>query len=215
MPFIVPGDDFEFPPVEEADEDGLLLIGGQLSPAKILEAYGKGIFPWYNEAEPVLWWSPDPRFVLFPGELHVSRSMNKIFRQNKFEFRTDTAFEQVISQCRIITREGQDGTWITDEIQSSYTELFKQGYAHSAETWQGNKLAGGMYGIRIGKVFYGESMFSEVTNGSKFAFISYVRQLQLEGVALIDCQVYTSHVESMGARSIPRKEFIQLLKKYT
>jgi leucyl/phenylalanyl-tRNA---protein transferase len=212
MPLITIDEDFDFPPLDYADEEGLLLIGGKLTAQKVLEAYGKGIFPWYSESEPVLWWSPDPRFVLFPGELHVSRSMQKLLRQGKFEFRTDTAFPEVIRNCKTIDRIGQHGTWITKEIENVYSELFEMGYGHSAEAWLNGELVGGMYGIQLGKVFFGESMFSKETNASKFAFIQYVQQLLKEGVQLVDCQVYTEHVESLGARLIPRSQFIQLLE---
>lgn len=214
MPFICfDENNISFPPVEEADEEGLLLIGGKLTPANVLEAYKEGIFPWYNEDEPVLWWSPDPRFVLFPSELHISRSMQKLIKQQRFSFKTDTAFEDVISACKTTPRTGQNGTWITSDVEDVYTELFKLGYAHSAETWQNDELLGGMYGIQLGKVFFGESMFSHKSNASKFAFINFVQHLQSTGVELIDCQVYTPHVESLGARMIKRKEFTSLLKK--
>lgn len=213
MLFVAFDEKFEFPPVENADEDGLLLIGGELSPSKVMEAYRKGIFPWYNEGEPVLWWSPDPRFVLFPEELHVSRSMQKVFWQNKFEFKTNTAFDKVIAACKSVKREGQDGTWITDEMEAVYIELHRRGLAYSAEAWHNNELVGGMYGIRMGKIFCGESMFSKMSNASKFVFITYVQELQKEGVKLIDCQVQTNHLTSLGARAIPRKDFIDLLKQ--
>ncbi len=205
--------DFKFPVAKFADEDGLLLIGGFLNPEKILEAYCKGIFPWFKEGEPVLWWSPDPRFVLFPDELHVSRSMKKIFKQNKFEFRINTAFNAVIAACKKISRKGQKNTWITDDMETVYTDLHKMGYSHSAEAWMDDQLVGGMYGIKIGDVFYGESMFSKISNASKFAFISYVQHLQKKGVQLIDCQVYTQHVESLGGRLIEREKFIALLEQ--
>lgn len=210
MPLYALDDRLWFPPVEESLEDGLLAIGGDLSTERLLLAYKKGIFPWY-EGDVPLWWCPDPRFVLFPHELKVSRSMQKIFKRNVFEFRINTAFAQVISHCKNVKRRGQTGTWITDEVERAYNELHKKGYAHSAEVWLNNSLVGGVYGVRLSKVFFGESMFSLVSNASKYAFISYVRQLQKEGVRLVDCQVYTEHVESLGARMIPRKEFIKLL----
>jgi leucyl/phenylalanyl-tRNA---protein transferase len=204
---------WQFPDVSEADEEGVLQVGGNISPARILEAYQKGIFPWYNAGEPVLWWSPNPRFVLFSSELHISRSMQKIMRQNRFEFRTNTAFGKVIRFCKTIGRPGQEGTWITEEMEAVYTDLYIQGYAQSAEAWQNGQLAGGMYGIRIGKVFFGESMFSLVPNASKFAFISCVQQLAAEGIQLIDCQVYSPHVETLGGKLIPRADFIDLLQQ--
>ena len=189
----------------------MLLIGGKVTPQRILEAYAKGIFPWYSEEELPLWWSPDPRFVLFPDELHVSRSMQKLLAKQTFEFRMDTAFASVIQYCSTIERPGQDGTWLTPEMKEAYTTLFHQGYAHSAEAWADGELVGGMYGIRLGRVFFGESMFSRKSNASKFAFINFVSHLKSQGVALFDCQVYTSHVETLGARLISREHFLHLL----
>jgi leucyl/phenylalanyl-tRNA--protein transferase len=215
MPWVILDDaDFQFPPLDAADEEGLLLLGGEVTPQRVLAAYRRGIFPWYNDESLPLWWSPDPRFVLFPGDLHVSRSMQKIIEQRKFDFRVNTAFESVISNCASVERKGQDGTWLTDTMKNVYTQLHSSGYAHSAEAWQGGQLVGGMYGLRLGNVFFGESMFSTASNASKFAFINYVRQLQADGVQLLDCQVYTSHVESLGARLIDRNEFITLLQKW-
>ena len=202
-----------FPPVDDAIEDGLLAIGGDLSTERLLLAYRKGIFPWFQGDIP-LWWSPDPRFVLFPNELKISRSMQQLIRNKRFEFRINTDFAGVIRACKEQPREGQDGTWITDEVEAAYTRLHELGYAHSAEAWLNGELVGGLYGIRRGQVFFGESMFSRVSNASKFAFICYVEQLKREGVCLIDCQVYTSHLESLGATMIPRKKFIELLGTY-
>lgn len=201
-----------FPPVQFAEPDGLLAIGGDLSTERLLLAYRKGIFPWY-EGQHILWWCPDPRFVLFPKELKESKSMRQLLRRNAFDFRVDTAFGEVIANCKTITRRGQGGTWISDEVKEAYTRLHKAGYAHSAETWLNGQLVGGLYGIRIGKVFFGESMFSRVSNASKYAFISYVRQLQSDNVEMIDCQVYTEHLESLGARMIGREEFIRELDR--
>lgn len=206
---------FSFPSVDEADEKGLVLIGGRVTPHRVIEAYKKGIFPWYNDDTLPLWWSPDPRFVLFPHELHVSRSMKKTIAKNEFSFRTNTAFEEVIQLCANLERKEQTGTWITPQMQRVYTQLFYEGHAHSAEAWKNDRLVGGMYGLRIGKVFFGESMFSTESNASKFAFINYVQQLQSEGVALMDCQVYTGHVETLGARLIDRKTFTTLLNTLT
>jgi leucyl/phenylalanyl-tRNA---protein transferase len=203
---------FYFPPLHKADEDGLLLIGGSVTPERVLEAYPKGIFPWYNEEEVPLWWSPDPRFVLYPEELHISRSMHKLLRKDVFDFRVNTAFDQVIDACSSVPREGQDGTWITQEMKFVYTELHRGGYAHSAETWLDNQLVGGVYGVLIGRVFFGESMFSQKSNASKFAFVNWVQHLQQQGVQLIDCQVYTPHVASLSARLIPRTNFAALLQ---
>lgn len=205
-------DKLEFPPVSQASEDGLLAIGGDLSMKRLLLAYRNGIFPWFNEDELPMWWCPDPRFVLFPDELKESKSMKQFARNSLLEFRSNTAFEDVIRNCQSAKRHGQDGTWITTEIMRSYTALHLAGYAHSAEAWQDGKLVGGLYGIRLGRIFFGESMFSKVANASKFAFIRYMRQLQQDGVVLIDCQVYTQHLESLGAGMISRDHFIRLLK---
>ena len=204
---------FSFPSLDEADSEGLLLIGGRVTPERVLEAYPKGIFPWYNEDEVPLWWSPDPRFVLFPEALHVSSSMQKILRKNSFEFKTDHAFKEVITACATVEREDQDGTWITPEIKEVYCALHQKGIAHSAEAWLNGELVGGVYGLLIGKVFFGESMFSKRSNASKFAFIRYVQHLQQQGISLVDCQVYTPHVESLGATLIPRERFTALLKQ--
>jgi leucyl/phenylalanyl-tRNA--protein transferase len=211
MPLYVLDEELWFPPVEEALEDGLLAVGGDLSVDRLLLAYHSGIFPWYSEDEPPMWWSPDPRFVLFPDELKVSKSMRQVIKRNEFEFRVDTAFDQVIANCAAMPREGQDGTWITVEIEASYTELNRRGYAHSAEAWQDGELVGGLYGVKLGNIFFGESMFSRKSNASKFAFINWVQLLKQQGVVLIDCQVFTEHLESLGARMIPRSEFIGLL----
>jgi leucyl/phenylalanyl-tRNA--protein transferase len=206
-------ENFAFPPLHLADEEGLLLVGGRVTPQRVLEAYKKGIFPWYNEDDVPLWWSPDPRFILFPTELHISRSMQKMLRKNIFTFHFNKAFEEVITACAGIPRRDQDSTWITTEMKNVYTELYHLGFAVSAESWHEEELVGGMYGIRIGKVFFGESMFSRRTNASKFAFIHCVQQLAAEGVQLIDCQVHTPHVATLGARLIPRKDFIVLLNR--
>ena len=200
-----------FPPIDQADEDGLLAIGGDLSTELLLEAYQQGIFPWYNEGDPICWYCPDPRFVLFPNQLIVSRSMRSILSQKRFRFTINKAFEQVIQQCKTIKRNDQEGTWITPAMEEAYIRMHQLGFAHSAEAWLGNKLVGGLYGIRLGHVFFGESMFSSEPNASKFAFIRYVQQLQKEQVQLIDCQVYTAHLESLGAVSISRNEFSRLL----
>lgn len=202
-----------FPPVDTAQEDGLLAIGGDLSVQRLLLAYERGIFPWYEGDVPV-WWCPDPRFVIYPNELKISKSMKQLFKRSAFTFTINKAFSEVINHCKKINRPGQDGTWITSEVVASYKKMHQFGYAHSAEVWLNNELVGGLYGIRLGKVFFGESMFSLVSNASKYAFISYVAQLKKEGIQLIDCQVYTEHLESLGAKMIPRNEFTQLLHKY-
>src|SRR5690349_2321691 len=205
-------DNLSFPAPSVAEPDGLLAIGGDLSTERLLLAYRNGIFPWY-EGEHILWWCPDPRFILVPSELKVSKSMAQLLRRQTFEFTINKAFSEVISNCKAISRRGQDGTWITEEIREAYTRLHHQGYAHSAEVWQDGQLVGGLYGVRMGKMFFGESMFSKVSNASKYAFISYVRQLVSEDVQLIDCQVYTEHLESLGARMMSRQHFLQQLKR--
>jgi leucyl/phenylalanyl-tRNA--protein transferase len=203
-----------FPPVEDADENGLLAIGGDLTPARLILAYRSGIFPWFNEADPICWWSPDPRFVLYPSELKISKSMQQVVKKQTFQFSTNKAFKAVIHACSTTPRNGQDGTWITNEMQDAYLHMHQLGYAHSAEAWLNNELVGGLYGIRLGNVFFGESMFSHVSNASKFAFIQYVQQLQKENVQLIDCQLHTHHLESLGATMIPRKTFMQHLQQW-
>jgi leucyl/phenylalanyl-tRNA--protein transferase len=212
MPIFTLDKTFIFPPVELAEADGLLAIGGDLSTERLLVAYRSGIFPWY-EGEHILWWCPNPRFVLFPDELIVTKSMQSVLKKNTFQFATNTAFEQVITSCKKIARKGQDSTWITDEVRLAYIDLFEKGYAVSAEAWQNGELVGGLYGVRLRNIFYGESMFSKVSNASKFAFIKLVQQLKKEGVEIIDCQVYTEHLESLGARMIPRKNFIGMLNE--
>lgn len=200
-----------FPPVHLAEPDGLLAIGGDLSTDRLLLAYRNGIFPWY-EGDHILWWCPDPRFVLIPSELKISKSMQQLIKRETFTFTINKAFTEVISHCKTVPRRGQDGTWITEDVREAYTKLHRAGYAHSAEVWQDDELVGGLYGVRLGKVFFGESMFSKVSNASKYAFISYVEHLKTENVQLIDCQVYTSHLESLGARMMSRQNFVQMLR---
>lgn len=204
-----------FPPLEKALPDGLLAIGGDLGTERLLLAYQNGIFPWYNEDEPPMWWSPDPRFVLFPGELRISKSMMQVIKRHEFEFTVNTTFEDVIRNCSKAKRNGVHGTWISNEIIEAYTELHRLGYAFSAEAWQDGALVGGLYGVLLGGVFFGESMFSLVSNASKFAFIKWVEALQRQGVVLIDCQVHTAHLESLGARMISRADFVQILRENT
>jgi leucyl/phenylalanyl-tRNA---protein transferase len=211
MPLFVLDGSLSFPPVELAEPDGLLAIGGDLSLARLQAAYTQGIFPWYDEA-PILWWCPDPRFVLFPQELRISKSMKQVLQNNIFQFTVNQAFEQVIEQCEQTKRAGQDGTWITSDMKSAYIELHRQGLAHSAEAWYNGQLAGGLYGVKLRNVFCGESMFSHQSNASKYAFIRYTQLLQQQGIALIDCQVHTPHLESLGARMIPRADFMKYLR---
>jgi leucyl/phenylalanyl-tRNA--protein transferase len=201
-----------FPPTHLASREGLLAIGGDLSPERLLLAYRNGIFPWY-EGEDILWWSPDPRFVLFPSEIKISKSVKPLLNRNAFDFTINKAFKEVIGRCKKIYRPGQEGTWITDEVEEAFVTMHKLGYAHSAEVWRNNELVGGVYGLKLGNVFFGESMFSDLSNASRFAFIRYTEHLKQEGVELIDCQVYTEYLESFGAKMIPGKEFKKLLHK--
>jgi leucyl/phenylalanyl-tRNA--protein transferase len=204
--------DLWFPDVEESTEEGIVAMGGDLSAERLILAYSKGIFPWYSsDKSPILWWSPDPRFVLFPENLIVSKSMRPYFNQNKFKVTWDQNFEDVIKNCQKIDREDQPGTWITSKMLAAYIQLHKKGYAHSVEVWLENELVGGLYGISLGKVFFGESMFAKVSNASKFGFISLVNQLKQKGFLLIDCQQETKHLESLGANAIKRKDFIDIL----
>lgn len=200
-------DTLRFPDVEDALPDGLLAIGGDLSTERLIHAYRQGIFPWFDDDTP-MWWSPDPRFVLFPDELKVSKSMKQLLKKNAFDFKINSDFATVITNCKQAPRKDQDGTWITNEVRDAYIQLHKLGYAHSAESWQDGELVGGLYGIKMGKAFFGESMFSHRSNASKYAFIKMVQHLKEEGVQLIDCQIHTNHLESLGARMIPRADFI-------
>jgi leucyl/phenylalanyl-tRNA--protein transferase len=212
MPLFSINKELIFPPVELSEPDGLLAVGGDLSTERLILAYRSGIFPWY-EGDHILWWCPDPRFVLYPDELIVSKSMLSVIKKNTFSFTINQAFTDVITNCKRISRKDQESTWITDEVKAAYIELHKKGIAHSVEAWQNGNLVGGLYGIRLGNIFFGESMFSKVSNASKFAFISYVQHLIKKEVILIDCQVYTEHLESLGARMIPRKNFIEILNQ--
>ncbi|MFI2741348.1 leucyl/phenylalanyl-tRNA--protein transferase [Zhouia sp. PK063] len=203
----------EFPPVETASKEGLLAVGGDLSVARILLAYKSGIFPWYNEESMILWWSPDPRMVLFPHKLHVSKSMQQLLKKDEFTVTYNKAFKEVILNCAKIKREGQEDTWITNEMVQAYLKLHELKYATSVEVWQGGKLVGGLYGIDLGHVFCGESMFAKVSNASKIGFITLVNDLKEKNYKLIDCQVYTQHLSSLGAEEIPRSEFMKILKR--
>ncbi len=205
-----------FPPLEKAfsEPNGLLCAGGDLSPQRLIEAYRLGIFPWYAKGEPILWWSPDPRMVLFPAEIRISRSLRKILRQAPFQITLDSCFVDVIHACASTPRSGQPGTWITTEMQQAYTRLFQHGFTHSVEVWADTQLVGGLYGVALGKVFYGESMFSRQPNASKIALAHLARFLAERGFGLIDCQMSTPHLASMGGREIPRQEFVRRLQKW-
>jgi leucyl/phenylalanyl-tRNA---protein transferase len=199
-------------PAPRAGAGGLVGSGLNLSPGVLLSAYEQGVFPWYSEGDPVLWHSPDPRFVLLPEDLHVSSSMRKVLKKTVFEIRQNTAFEQVMRSCSKAPRPGQDGTWITEDMISAYCSLHRLGYAISSEAWQRDQLVGGCYGVRLGKAFFGESMFAFQPNASKAAFLSVAQDLFASGIQFIDCQVYTDHLASLGAREMPRKEFIHRLR---
>ncbi len=204
----------KFPSPEMADPIGLLAFGGDLSPERLMEAYSNGIFPWYDASQPILWWSPDPRMVLFPHKLKVSKSMKQLLRKNIFEVTWNCDFANVIEHCAMIDRGEENGTWITAEMRKAYLELHKSGKAISVEVWQDHELVGGLYGVylREKKIFCGESMFTRVSNASKYGFIKMVEKLKEEGVVLIDCQVYTAHLESLGAEEIPRRDFLKFLQ---
>ena len=210
MTAVIPwlNDHEEFPPVETAltEPNGLLAAGADLSPERLLQAYRRGIFPWFSDSQPILWWCPDPRMVLFPAEFRMPRSLAKRLRRRDYEIRVDTAFKDVIRGCAMPRRDG-GGTWITPEMISAYCELHRLGYAHSVETWIGGELAGGLYGIALGRTFYGESMFARADDASKIAFAHLVRQLQRWRFSMIDCQMNTAHLARFGAREIPRREF--------
>lgn len=201
-----------FPSPMLARPDGLLAAGGDLSPERLLLAYQSGIFPWFNADDPILWWSPDPRMVLFPDELVVSKSMRPYFNQNKFGLTCDQAFRQVMHHCQA-PRSSDGGTWITESMMEAYCKLHDLGFAHSVEVWQDGAMVGGLYGIALGKVFFGESMFATVSNASKFGFIALVKKLHSLGFWLIDCQQQTAHLGSLGARPISRKDFLQILEE--
>ncbi len=213
--WIDPKDDrAKFPDVSLAlrEPNGLLAVGGDLSPRRLITAYMQGIFPWYSQGQPILWWSPDPRAVLFPHQIKVSRSMRKTFRNGGFEVTLDQAFRDVLAACAQ-PRQSSHGTWITPEIADAYIHLHRLGLAHSVEAWQDKKLVGGLYGVAIGKVFFGESMFSRVANASKLAFISLVHQLEAWDFSVIDCQIQSDHLRSLGSEDIPRLKFISILKR--
>ena len=212
IPWLVPH--MPFPPLGAAlaKPNGLLAAGGDLTPQRLIEAYRCGIFPWFNAGEPILWWSPDPRMVLLPGELRISRSLHKALNKGNYEIRVDSAFSQVMQACAA-PRKGQSGSWIHPEMISAYAVLHEIGLAHSVETWVDGELVGGLYGVSQGKMFFGESMFSHIPDASKIAFVHLVRQLQRWDFGMIDCQMKTAHLASFGAREIPRTEFSQRLRE--
>jgi leucyl/phenylalanyl-tRNA--protein transferase len=204
-------DELVFPPPELARDDGLLAVGGDLSPERLVLAYESGIFPWTSEGGPLLWWSPAPRFVLLPDELHVGRTLRKLGRRPPYRLSLDEAFPRVIRHCATVARPGQRGTWIRPDIQAAYTRLHELGIAHSVEAWEGQTLVGGLYGVALGSVFCGESMFAHRPNASKLAFVALVEQLRAWGFTMIDCQVFTEHLERFGARELLLPEFLERL----
>ena len=213
MPVEISRRSFEFPDLDEADESGLLAIGGDLSIERLKHAYSKGIFPWYEDGMPILWWSPDPRMVLFPGKMIISHSLKQCIKRQQFTVTIDRAFEKVIKNCAKTPRKGETGTWITNEMKNAYIRLHEAGFAHSAEAWLDGELVGGLYGVALGKAFFGESMFHLVPNASKVAFYNLVEKLNAWNFEIIDAQVHTSHLESLGGEMIPRNQYIQILKK--
>ncbi len=202
-----------FPKADLADESGLLAIGGKLDVDWVLEAYSCGIFPWFNENDPIMWWSPNPRSVIVPGNLKIRKSMKSYFRSGRFHLKIDKDFEQVIDNCQNIARRGQDGTWITQDMKDVYIELHNLGFAHSFETWEEGKLVGGLYGISLGKIFFGESMFSSVSNASKYALLSLSMILELNNFRLLDCQIPNPHLDNMGCVEMSRDDYLALIKQ--
>ncbi len=213
MPVYLLSDEIVFPPPDLASSEGLLAIGGDLCQERLIQAYRMGIFPWFSEAEPIMWWSPDPRLVLYPDELRVSRSLQKTINKNLFPITMDQAFDQVITECAKVPRKRDEGTWIVSDMISAYCQLHASGYAHSVEAWQNDMLVGGLYGVSLGKCFFGESMFTHVTNASKVAFVALVNHLKALSFDLIDCQVTTGHLISFGAKEIPRGVFLEQLRE--
>jgi len=214
FPYLDEHQSLQFPHPSESTPEGIVAMGGNLSPGMLLSAYRQGIFPWFTEGEPLLWWSPDPRFVLYPQKLHISKSMRKLLKKGVYRITFDNAFDRVIGNCKKIYRPGQPGTWITDDIEEAYNELHRLGYAHSVEAWdQEGMLAGGLYGVSLGKWFFGESMFAHSPNASKAAFITLTKTLEAQGITSIDCQVYTPHLASLGAESVSRERFLRELSR--
>lgn len=212
MPIFRLGPDPVFPPVELADPEGVLAIGGDLEPDRLMAAYRQGIFPWFEPDGPIFWWSPDPRLVLYLDEFRLSSRLKRTIRQARFETRYDTAFAQVIAACAEVSRPDEAGTWITPEMQAAYIKLHELGHAHNMETWRDGRLVGGIYGVRVGRCFCGESMFHLETDASKVALAALVDRLRTEGVLMIDCQVSSPHMLSLGAREIPRPQFLSELR---
>ncbi len=211
--FLLDSEEIAFPDPALFDfEGGLLAMGGDLSPERIWFAYQNGIFPWFNPEDDILWWCPDPRFVLFPEDLKISKSMKKILREGKFTFTENKCFEEVMKNCKAAERKGQDGTWITDEMIKAYSTLHRFGKAKSIEVWENDELVGGLYGVDLGHIFCGESMFAKVSNASKAGFIYFVEKYKNQ-YQLIDCQIYTEHLASLGAKEIPKREFLKILKQ--
>ena len=213
MPVYLLSDEIVFPPPELATREGLLAVGGDLCQERLLQAYSMGIFPWFTETEPIMWWSPDPRLVLYPDEIRISRSLQKTINKEVFRITMDQAFDQVISACARAPRKQGEGTWIVPDMVKAYCQLHASGYAHSVEAWQDDTLVGGLYGVSLGKSFFGESMFTHVTNASKVAFVALVNHLKTSSFDLIDCQVTTEHLVSLGAREVPRETFLKQLKE--
>lgn len=213
MPVFQLSEKLIFPSPEFSEPDGLLAVGGDLSEKRLLLAYSMGIFPWYSEGSPILWWSPDPRLVLIPEELRISRSLRQVINKNIFKVTMDTAFEDVINSCADIHKKKHGGTWITAEMIDAYINLYNSGFAHSVESWHEGELVGGLYGVSLGGAFFGESMFSKKSNASKVAFVHLIKQSIKWGFRLIDCQVTTGHLMSFGAKEIPRAEFLKILKQ--
>ncbi len=211
MPVYQLSDDLVFPPAHLASKIGLLAVGGDLTRTRLLLAYSRGIFPWYSEGEPILWWSPDPRLVLYPDELKVSRSLNKVINKGTFKVTVDCAFERVIKDCARVRLENREGTWIVDEMVNAYCNLHESGFAHSIEAWEGDRLAGGLYGVSLGKCFFGESMFTRIANASKVALVALVKHLKRLDFAMIDCQIPTGHLTRLGAREISRARYLDEL----
>jgi leucyl/phenylalanyl-tRNA--protein transferase len=213
MPVYQLSEDLVFPSPHLASKEGLLAVGGDLTRSRLLLAYGLGIFPWYSEGEPILWWSPDPRLVLYPDELKISKSLNKIIKKRMFRVTVDCAFEQVIQECARVRLENREGTWIVKDMVNAYCDLHDSGFAHSVEAWQGDRLVGGLYGVSLGKGFFGESMFARVSNASKVALVALVKHLRDLNFTMIDCQITTGHLTRFGAREISRARYLRELSE--